>query len=160
MGYSTGMMDMRVKVAKRATDTQETFGKAGQPKYEWLRQTGDHGFWASEKFDKGMKSLREGALDSYNTVMFRMRFVAGMDEWCLIQFQGKWYQITSFNESYRNNEIQVTAVRMANQQVTIVEPTPEPASNSGATDETEPATEATGTETNTPAVNPEQQNNG
>ena len=159
MGYSTGMMDMRVKVAKRATDTQETFGKAGQPKYEWLRQTGDHGFWASEKFDKGMKSLREGALDSYNTVMFRMRFVAGMDEWCLIQFQGKWYQITSFNESYRNNEIQVTAVRMANQQVTIVEPTPEPESNSGTTDETEPATEGTGTETNTP-VNPEPQNEG
>ena len=152
-------MDMRVKVAKRATDTQETFGKAGQPKYEWLRQTGDHGFWASEKFDKGMKSLREGALDSYNTVMFRMRFVAGMDEWCLIQFQGKWYQITSFNESYRNNEIQVTAVRMANQQVTIVEPTPEPESNSGTTDETEPATEGTGTETNTP-VNPEPQNEG
>ena len=150
---------MRVKVAKRATDTQETFGKAGQPKYEWLRQTGDHGFWASEKFDKGMKSLREGALDSYNTVMFRMRFVAGMDEWCLIQFQGKWYQITSFNESYRNNEIQVTAVRMANQQVTIVEPTPEPESNSGTTDETEPATEGTGTETNTP-VNPEPQNEG
>ena len=122
MAYSTGMMDMRVKVAKRATNTQETFGKAGQPKYEWLRQTGDHGFWVSEKFDKGMKSLREGALDSYNTVMFRMRYVAGMDEWCLIQFQGKWYQITSFNESYRNNEIQVTAVRMANQKVTIVEP--------------------------------------
>ena len=152
---------MRVKVAKRATNTKETFGKAGQPKYEWLRQTGDHGFWASEKFDKGMKSLREGALDSYNTIMFRMRFVAGMDEWCLIQFQGKWYQITSFNESYRNNEIQVTAVRMANQKVTIVEstPEPEPSSNAGANDETEPATDATGTETNTP-VNPEPQNEG
>lgn len=122
MAYSTGMMDMRVKVAKRATDTQESFGKSGQPKYEWLRQAGDHGLWASEKFDKGMKSLREGALDSYNTLMFRMRYVQGMDEWCLIQFQGKWYQITSFNDSYRNNEIQITAIRLANQQVNIVEP--------------------------------------
>ena len=172
MSYSTGMMDMRVMVAKRATNTEETFGKAGQPKYEWLRQAGDHGFWASEKFDKGMKSLREGAMDSYNTVMFRMRYVAGMDEWCLIQFQGKWYQITSFNDSYRNNEIQVTAVRMANQKVTIVEPTPEPESNSGttdgttpdadetgATDETTPDADATETGTNTP-VNPEPQNEG
>jgi hypothetical protein len=122
MAYSTGMMDMRVKVAKRATDTLGNFGKSGQPKYEWLRQAGDHGLWASEKFDKGMKSLREGALDSYNTIMFRMRYVSGMDEWCLIQFHGKWYQITSFNESYRNNEIQITAVKMANQQVNIVEP--------------------------------------
>ena len=142
-------MDMRVKVAKRATNTQETFGKSGQPKYEWLRQAGDHGLWASEKFDKGMKSLREGALDSYNTIMFRMRYVSGMDEWCLIQFQGKWYQITSFNESYRNNEIQITATRMANQQVNIVEPTPEP----------EP-TPTPDPETETPAVNPEQQNDG
>ena len=116
------MMDMRVKVAKRATNTQETFGKAGQPKYEWLRQTGDHGFWASEKFDKGMKSLREGALDSYNTVMFRMRYHKQMDEWCLIQYEGKWYQITSFNASYRNNKIQITAVCMPNQKVNIVEP--------------------------------------
>ena len=88
-----------------------------------------------------MKSLREGALDSYNTIMFRMRYVSGMDEWCLIQFQGKWYQITSFNESYRNNEIQITAIKMANQQVNIVEPTPDP-------------------EPETPAVNPEQQNDG
>jgi hypothetical protein len=122
MAYETGMMEMRVKVAKRATNTQETFGKSGQQKYEWLRQAGDHGFWASERFDKGMKSLREGALDSYNIVMFRMRYVQGMDEWCLIQFHGKWYQITSFNDSYRNNEIQITAVKMANQQVNIVEP--------------------------------------
>ena len=154
------MMDMRVKVAKRATNTQETFGKSGQPKYEWLRQAGDHGLWASEKFDKGMKSLREGALDSYNTLMFRMRYVSGMDEWCLIQFHGKWYQITSFNDSFRNNEIQITAVKLANQQVNIVEPTPEPeptptpdpepTSNAGATDE--------GGESG--AVNPEQQNDG
>lgn len=115
------MMDMRVMVARRATNTQETFGKTGQPKYEWLRQAGDHGFFASEKFDKGVKSLREGALDSYNILMFRMRYVKGMDEWCLIQFNGKWYQITSFNESYRNNEIQVTAVLMANQKVNIVD---------------------------------------
>ena len=116
------MRNKRVKVAKRATDTQESFGKSGQPKYEWLRQAGDHAFWASEKFDKGMKSLREGALDSYNTVMFRMNFIKGVDEWCLLPYQGKWYQITSCNEDYQTNEIQITAVRMANQKVTIVEP--------------------------------------
>ena len=122
MAYSSGMRNKRVKVAKRADNTQESFGKSGQPKYEWLRQAGDHAFWASEKFDKGMKSLREGALDSYNTVMFRMNFIKGVDEWCLLQYQGKWYQITSCNEDYQTNEIQITAVRMANQKVNIVEP--------------------------------------
>jgi head-tail adaptor len=120
MSYSTGMMDMRVKVAKRATNTQETFGKSGQPKYEWLRQAGDHGLWASEKFDKGMKSLREGAFDAYDTVMFRMRYYKGVDRWCLIQYNGKWYQIQSFNEDYQDNQIQITAIEMANQQVNVV----------------------------------------
>ena len=120
MAYETGMMEMRVKVLKRAADTTETFGKSGQPKYEWLRQAGDHGLWASEKFDKGMKSLRDGAVDAYDIVMFRMRFNAYIDRWCLIQYQGKWFQIQSCNEDYQTNEIQITAKEMANQNVTIV----------------------------------------
>ena len=116
--------------------------------------------------------MHEGALDAYDTVMFRMDFDPAIDRWCLLQFDGKWYQIQSLNGSQRENKLQITATEMANQQVTIVEPTPEPEptptptpdpepeSNSGTTDETTPATDVTGTETNTSAVNPEQQNNG
>ena len=69
------------------------------------------------------------------------------DRWCLLKFHGKWYQITSFNEDYQENQIQMTAVELANQQVNIVEPTPEPT----PTPDPEPET---------PAVNPEQQNDG
>ena len=79
--------------------------------------------------------------DAYDTVMFRMRYNAEIDRWCLLQYQGKWYQIQSFNADYQQNQIQITATEMANQKVTIVEPTPDP-------------------EPETPAVNPEQQNNG
>ena len=67
-------MNKRVTVAKRATDTQESFGKAGQPKYEILGT-----FWMSETFNKGVKSLREGAMDAYDTVMFRCRFNKDID---------------------------------------------------------------------------------
>ena len=35
-------------------------------------------------------------------------------------YQGRWYQIQSFNEDYQSNEIQITATELANQQVTIV----------------------------------------
>ena len=42
----------------------------------------------------------------------------------MIQYQGKWYQIQSFNASHQDNTIQITAVEMANQQVTIYEPPP------------------------------------
>ena len=108
-------MNKRVTVAKRSTDTQESFGKAGQPKYEILGT-----FWMSETFNKGVKSLREGALDAYETVMFRMRYNKDIDRWCLIQYRGKWYQITSCNEDYQENQIQITATEMANQKVNIV----------------------------------------
>ena len=149
MSYTTGMMKYRVTVAKRYQDTQETFGKSGQPKYEILGT-----FWMGETFAKGVKAMHEGALDAYDTVMFRCRYNANIDRWCLLKFHGKWYQITSFNEDYQENQIQMTAVELANQQVNIVEPTPtpdpEPTSNAGATDE--------GGESG--AVNPEQQNDG
>ena len=146
-------MNKRVTVAKRYQDTQETFGKSGQPKYELLGT-----FWMSETFTKGVKAMHEGALDAYDTVMFRCRYNKGIDRWCLLKYHGKWYQITSFNEDYQENQIQMTAVELANQQVNIVEPTPEPeptpdpepASNAGATDE--------GGESG--AVNPEPQNDG
>ena len=129
-------MNKRVTVARRATDTQNDVRKSGQPKYEILGT-----FWMSETFSKGVKALHEGALDAYDTVMFRCRYNKDIDRWCLLQYNGKWYQITSFNEDYMDNQIQMTAVELANQQVNIVEPTPDP-------------------EPETPAVNPEQQNDG
>ena len=137
-------MKYRVTVAKRYQDTQETFGKSGQPKYEILGT-----FWMAETFTKGVKAMHEGALDAYDTVMFRCRYNANIDRWCLLKYHGKWYQITSFNEDYQENQIQMTAVELANQQVNIVEPTPEP----------EP-TPTPDPEPETPAVNPEQQNDG
>jgi hypothetical protein len=117
MAYSTGMMNKRVVVARRATDESATFGKSGQPKYEILGT-----FWMGETFNKGVKAMREGALDAYDTVMFRCRFIKQLDRWCLLKYRGKWYQITSFNEDYQENQIQMTAVELANQQVNIVEP--------------------------------------
>lgn len=115
MAYSSGMLNKRITIAKRADDTTETFGKSGQPKYELLGT-----FWAAEDFNRGTKSLREGAFDAYDTVMFRMRFQKEVDRWCLIQYRDKWYQIQSFNEDYQNNQIQITAIELANQQVNIV----------------------------------------
>lgn len=108
-------MNKRVTVAKRASDDGATFGKSGQPKYEILGT-----FWMAETFNKGVKSLREGALDAYTTVMFRCRFNKHLDRWCLLKYNGKWYQITSFNDDYQSNQIQITAVEMANQNVFII----------------------------------------
>ena len=111
------MMKYLVTVAKRASDEGASFGKSGQPKYEIIGC-----FHMGETFNKGVKAMREGALDAYDTVMFRCRFIKQLDRWCLLKFKGKWYQITSFNDDYQDNQIQITATELANQQVNIVEP--------------------------------------
>lgn len=121
MAYSTGIMNKRVKIAKRVDSEGGSFGRSsGGQKYEWVNKKDDHGFWAAESFNKGVKSMREGAVDAYDTVMFRMRYNAEIDRWCLVQYHSRWYQIQSFNEDYQTNEIQITAIEMANQNVTII----------------------------------------
>lgn len=119
MAYSSGFICKRITFAKRVSDTSETFGKNGSPQYQILGE-----FWANEEFNKGIKSLREGAYDAYDTVMFRLRFNPDIDRWCLVKYQDKWYQIQSFNSSYNQNQIQITAIELANQQVNIASPDP------------------------------------
>ena len=116
MAYSAGMLNKRVLVAKRAADQGSDFGKQSAPKYDILGT-----YNMGETFNKGVKAMREGALDAYDTVMFRCRYNAKFDRWCLLKYKGKWYQITSFNEDYQENQIQITATELANQQVNIVE---------------------------------------
>ena len=108
------MLNRRIIIARRKADAADSFGKQGQPKYEMLGV-----FWAAEDFNRGTKSLREGAYDAYDIVMFRMRYCADIDRWCLIQYQGKWYQIQSFNADQQANQIQMTAIEMANQSVNV-----------------------------------------
>ena len=117
MAYSAGMLNKRIKIARRVAAEMGAFGKnsAGQ-KYELLGT-----FWANETWSKGVKALHEGALDAYDTVMFRMRFTKDVDRWCLIQYNGRWYEIQSLNEDYHDNQLQITAIERANQQVTIID---------------------------------------
>ena len=121
MSYSTGMLNKRIQIYQRAEEGSDlkgkNFGKSGQPKYQLLGP-----FWANETFSKGVKALHEGALDTYDTVMFRLRFHACIDRWCLIRYNGTWYQILSFNADEHDNQIQITAQEMPNQNVTILTP--------------------------------------
>ena len=137
MAYSTGMMNKRVTIATRVKQEMGDFGMGSAGLEYTILGT----FWAAEDFNRGTKALREGAVDAYDTVMFRMRYNAQIDRWCLIKYHDVWYQIDSFNASYHDNSIQITAREMSNQDVTIITPT----------------TEVAGTE---PTVNPEQQNDG
>ncbi len=115
-GYDANIRNQRITIASRAGNATGEFGKssAGQ-KYEILGN-----FWAAADFNKGTKSMREGALDAYDTVMFRMLWYPDIDRWCIIRWQGVWYQINSFNASRMQNIIQITATEMPNQAVNII----------------------------------------
>lgn len=116
MPYSSGMLRMFVTIAKRKNDDNDGFGKSGSPKYQILGT-----FHANESFNKGQKNLREGVLEAYDVVMFRMRYDKRIDRWCLVKYQDRWYQILSFNADYHDNQIQITAKELENQQVNIVD---------------------------------------
>ena len=125
MTYARGLLNKRIKVAKRIAQQMGDFGMAsGGQQYEWLNPEGDHAYWGGETWNKGTKALREGAVDAYDVVIFRFDWHAGIDRWCLLQYEGRWYQILSLNGSYQTNEMQITAQEMSIQDVTIVEPTP------------------------------------
>ena len=101
------MMKYRVQVAKRATDESATFGKSGQPKYEILGT-----FWMGETFNKGVKAMREGALDAYDTVMIRMRYNTIVSRESRLLHDGVTYQIQSLHRDYQDNTIQITATEV------------------------------------------------
>ena len=59
-----------------------------------------------------------------------MHYHKDIDRWSLIKYQGKWYQIESYNDDFQDNIIQITARELENQDVTLVPgPTPEPSTS-------------------------------
>ena len=137
MAYSAGMLDKKITFYRRATAEDGKYGKnsAGE-KYELVGT-----FNAAEDFNKGVKLLRLGAVEAYDVVMFRMHYRKGIDRWCLIKYNGVWYEIESFNANQREDQIQITAHERVNQKVTIVEPkleptpTPDPEPSDGGNDD-------------------------
>jgi SPP1 family predicted phage head-tail adaptor len=120
MGYSAGIMNHRITFAKRTTAEAGRHGlDSGGVKYTVVCAV-----CASKTFNKGTKAMREGAMDAYDTVMFRLHWRNDIDRWCIIRCEGRWYQIESFNDDFRDNKIQITAREMPNQKVTIVDPEP------------------------------------
>lgn len=116
MSFSAGMLNKRITFARRMASQMGQSGRdSGGIRYQIVGT-----FHAAEDFNRGTQSLRSGAVDAYDVVMFRMRHTDRVDRRCLIRYNERWYEIMSFNDSYQDNTIQITAREMANQNVTIV----------------------------------------
>ena len=121
-GFTSGMRNHRVTILNKVQTSERQFGE----KTGYRR---DGSLWSSYEFSKGTRELREGALDAYDSVIFRMNFSANVTitRESLIECEGKVYQVQSLNSDKRENKIIIRATEMTT-QVNII---PEPYSSSG-----------------------------
>jgi len=122
MAYSTGIMNRRVAIMTRSTSDTGSFGRnsAGQS-YAYAATV-----WAAVDFNRGTKAMREGAYDGYDHVMFRMRWNPTVDRSSMLVWDGRTYQIESFNADKYQNTIQITAVETPGKDLTSLLPDPDP----------------------------------
>ena len=107
MGYSSGFLNHRIMV-KRKVEKEGSMGR-NSSKYEFEDVVC---LWANYKFNKGVKAMHEGALDAYDTVMFRTRWTPDLTRDSFIECEGVIYQVISFNADKIANEIQITATEV------------------------------------------------
>lgn len=117
------MRNHRITILNKVAPAEKAFGeKTGYRREGSLN--------SSYEFNKGTRALREGALDAYDSVMFRLNFSGDVAKKItresLIEMNGKIYQIQSLNADHRENKIIIRATEMTT-QVNIV---PEPYSSS------------------------------
>ena len=122
-GFTAGMRNHRITILNKVAPTEKAFGeKTGYKR--------DGSLNSSYEFNKGTKALREGSLDAYDTVIFRLNFSGNaaktITRESLIEMNGKIYQIQSLNADHQENKIIIRASEMTTQVNIIPKPEPEP----------------------------------
>lgn len=117
------MRNHRITILNKVAPTEKAFGE----KTGYRR---DGSLNSSYEFNKGTKALREGSLDAYDTVIFRLNFSGNaaktITRESLIEMHGKIYQIQSLNADHQENKIIIRATEMTTQVNIIPKPEPEP----------------------------------
>ena len=102
---SSGLRDKRVTLLRKVETDGGRFGRgASAPEWEEHRTV-----WANVTFARGTKALRHGALDAYDVIMVRCHYIKRATRDCRLQYDGRTWEIESFNSDYRQNELQITA---------------------------------------------------
>ena len=115
MAYNSGMLNQSVIVRNRKhtvdgeiLDAVGEFGvNSGGVAYDVAGC-----IWANVTWSKGVKSIREGALDAYDTIMVRCRWTPLLSRESRLAIDGTTYIIQSFHADKRENTIQITAIEM------------------------------------------------
>jgi SPP1 family predicted phage head-tail adaptor len=103
MAYTSGLLKYRVTILNK----QVASGFGETTSYQPAATV-----WADVTWNKGVKALREGALDAYDTVMIRMRWNNIVTRDSRLQCDGVTYQIQSLHADRQANTIQITATEI------------------------------------------------
>lgn len=103
MGYSSGFLKHHVTILNKVTATK--FGET--TRYEKAVEV-----HADVSWSKGVKALREGSLDAYDTVLIRMRWNNIVTRESRLECDGRTYQIQSLHADRQDNIIQITATEV------------------------------------------------
>ena len=103
MAYTSGLLKYRVTILNK----QVASGFGETTSYQPAATV-----WADISWSKGVKSLREGALDAYDTVLIRMRYNDIVTRDSRLQCDGVTYQIQSLHADRQDNIIQITATEI------------------------------------------------
>ncbi len=103
MAYSSGLLKYRVTILNK----QEATGFGETTSYHPAATV-----WADMTWNKGVKALREGALDAYDMVLIRMRWNNIVTRDSRLQHGDVTYQIQSLHADRQENIIQITATEI------------------------------------------------
>lgn len=106
MSYNRGFLNKRVTVLNRTASQDGAFGRTGGTFVPV--QT----IWANVAFSKGVKAMREGALDAYDTLMIRCDCHKLLKRESRLSWDNRIFQIESFNEDRDQNEVQITCTEI------------------------------------------------
>ena len=130
-GYSPGMRRLRVHIFNPSAGTDGDYGRnSGGRTYAYATTV-----WAAKDFTRGVKAMREGAVDAYDTIMLRMLWNSVVCRQSLILVGDVTYQITSINAYYHENKIQITAVEAPGKDMRQFMPTENNANDNGGDDD-------------------------
>ena len=99
------MLNYMVSILKKKDPDKKAFGE--KTEYEKVACVHTDITWK-----KGQKALNDGALDSIDTVMFRMRWNNIITRDCQLEHDGVTYQIQSLHADSRENTIQIIATEI------------------------------------------------
>lgn len=101
MSYARGFLNKRVTILNRTEAVQGEFGRKGG-EFQPVKT-----IWANCTYSKGVKAMREGALDAYDTYMVRCDCHQQLGRDSRLSWGNRIYQIIQYNENEEENEVQM-----------------------------------------------------